>query len=198
MSKIDGIDFNDKYAGIKFIILTNIFDQFGFNTIDDIQKNNGIITFCKLIHMGHHIYGIDQDFFINSDINSISGFDIMYYYHLVVIPNDSIVEIINKDNHELFKSNKLIISDKIPIWENKQLVNILVNINGNLLKFVNNKIKSYDICLNAVKNNGMALRYADEEFITKEICDEAYRKYKWIIKQEKNVTDLLCTFYKIY
>jgi len=47
--------------------------------------------------------------------------------------------------------------------------------NGLSLKSVPNKFKTYEICLEAVKNNGLSLEYVSYNYKTLELCTEAIK-----------------------
>jgi hypothetical protein len=183
---LSGKVFNKKFAGIRFVKLTNKKENhngFQFKTglnIDTIKFNprgqcrSGGIYFCELDKIGLWvIYGrdiFDCQFCVN--------------YRKVTIPDDAQVYV----EKNKFKTNKIILGEKESIWDDIILCELVVSHNGNNLYYVKNQTDR--ICELAVSQNGMALEYVKKQ--TDRICELAVRQNGWAIYYVKNKTNKLC------
>ena len=181
MSILTGKEFNEKYAGIKFVKLTNTEEnhngyQFkdGLN-VDNIPFNTkyecsaGGIYFCRIDNFTKYLdYGKE-----------------MYYMRNIIVPDDS--QVFEESNGK-YKSDKLILLDKSVIFENEDLCLEAVKQDGYALFYV--KKQTPEICLVAVKQNGHALDYVEEQ--TPELCLEAVKRNGFALQYVKEQTPEIC------
>jgi hypothetical protein len=165
-----GKTFNKKYNGKIFIKLTSFTENhngFQFQTGLNIDKNKFIPK------PGHQQGGILFCEFENFPRWIQYGYSEMYYIRIVTIPEDAKIcfeqyEIevrqigFGSVRTPLFKTNKLILSDRRKIsdieeWNNKNFCLNAVKQNGLALRYIKNQ--TLNICLFAVKNFGYAFHY---------------------------------------
>ena len=108
---------------------------------------------------------------------------IMYTWD-VKIPGTAKVVVMN----DKVKCNKFILSNKRSIWDNEELCLEAVKQKGNALKYV--KEQTEEMCLEAVKQNGYALRFVKEQ--TEEMCLVAVKQNGWALEYVKEQTDEIC------
>ena len=169
MSILTGKQFNKKYAGVQFVKLTNKWENHnGFQfknglNVDCIPFNiksecsPGGIYFCRLDNFTKYInYG---------------GL-LMYFIRIVNIPDSA--QIFEESNGK-YKSDKIILSDRMAIFRNNELCMIAVKQNGDMLKYIERQTP--ENCLIAVQQNGYALQHVKQQ--THEICLVAIKQNKY-------------------
>jgi hypothetical protein len=109
---------------------------------------------------------------------------VMKYIWDVTIMDDA--KVVVMDNK--IKCNKFILSNKRSIWNNKEICLEAVKQNGHALKYV--KEQTEEMCLEAVKQNGFALMHVKEK--TEEMCLEAVKKDGAALKYVKEQTEEMC------
>jgi hypothetical protein len=202
-----GIEFNKLYRHQTFIKLTNE------NDYSDTPFKTGL--------------NIDTDNFDPSnewspngysfhDIHDISREILLDYvpandYRIVTIPNDALVYVKTEDDlyasPEYFMADKILLSDKIGIWDDEKLCEEIVTYNPSTLQYVINqtdkickiavekdpnilkyvKNQTNELCNLAVKNNGTSLYYVKVQ--TNELCNLAIKNDSFAIYFVNNPTN---------
>lgn len=111
----------------------------------------------------------------------------------------SLREFVRKIQTE-YNEDLLKIIDRFPSWithlktqdQTPEILTCAVKSDGLTLRSV--KIQTYDLCKHAVQNNGLALQYVDEQFLTEEIYTLAIENNPDALEfiDEENQTEQLC------
>ena len=200
---LTGKEFNEKYAGIRFVKLTNkeenhngyqFKDGLNIDTVPFYTKLNccaGGIYFCKF-----------DDFPYYLNYNNTE----MHFIRNIIIPDDAQVF---EETNERYKSDKIILLDREVIsfsFENclsaikqngfafyyvtdqtPEICLVAIKLNAHVLEGVHHQTP--EICLVAVKQNGFVLEYVKEQ--TPEICLEAVKQnghaLYYVVKQTPEI-----------
>jgi hypothetical protein len=191
MRLLSGEEFNKLNTGILFVKLTNETENH-----NGFQFQTGLNVNTKIINITTKC---TDDGIYFCEINKLALWDYyngeqMVYCRPLKIPNDALVYVY--DNK--FETNKLILGDKreistLQLWNNLNYCIKAVRLNKNIMKYIQSndilkqvqqvldglnhvKIKTYYICLDAVKHNGMELKYICND-MDKIISDQDSTKF---------------------
>ena len=176
-----GKTFNKKYTGVQFVKLTNIdenhngyqfkdglnVDTIPFSTQRDCSP--GGIYFCRIDNFVKYLkYGTKT----------------MHFIRFVTIPDDAKVF----QEHDKYKSDKIILSERYNIFENEKICLEAVKQNSGVLKYIEHQTP--EMCLIAVQKDGHALQYVKEQ--THDLCLIAIRQNSGALEYVKDQTSELC------
>jgi hypothetical protein len=186
MSLYTGKDFNEKYAGINFVKLTN-----------ELENHNGLqyqtgynadpLKFYPhgSCHPGGLYFCTESELFEWLDY----GKSPMFYCRKVTIPDDAWVY----DEGNKFKCNHFILGERVAlsvldVWSNHEYCIRAIEYNWKSLRFV--KDQTPYICLEAILRDSMALEFVRDQ--TKKICVEAVRRNGSSLAYVKDQTKTIC------
>ena len=184
MTTLTGKEFNEKYLDKTFVKLTNKDEnhngyEFRSGLNEDTVAFNpegscraGGIYFCDL---GKLPIWLDY------------GDKCMYYARLVSIPDDAWVY----EEEDKWKADRLVLGERqtigeLEIWKDREYCLRAVGLKSNILDYVQTEA----LCLAAVKQNGMALRYVRDQ--TEEICMEAVKENGYALVYVGDQTEEMC------
>lgn len=96
----------------------------------------------------------------------------------------------NKIERFLIKPTALTFSGINKTNQTSELVDYAVTHDGRALEHVYKKLLTYDVCLKAVKNTGLALRFVPEQLITDEIVDAALEHSIYFADSKDGINDI--------
>lgn len=119
-------------------------------------------------------------------------YEVMQYFRYVLFPSDT--NVIKNGNYYIV--DKFILSERTHIWSNVDIcMNILAK-NGLYLQYVDEKLKTPEMCKCAYQNNCESIKYAPSDVLTIEFCiecvSENHNGFKFIDKSimDKNLCEI--------
>lgn len=182
-----GIEFNNSAKNKHFVKLTNKKEQHnGFTFVDGL--NIDFNEFNPTNEWGPGgIYFITVDFipkFIKYKGASVN--QIMYYYRMVIIPNDAIVYVFD----DKFKTDKIILEERVCLWANNIICNNIIEINPSLLKYVIDPTQN--MCNRVTNMDITTIIYVPKNYQTEKMCLKAIEYDPNLLKGIVNQTQNIC------
>jgi hypothetical protein len=208
---VTGKQFNEKYVGSTFVILTNESENHnGYQFVTGLNENIGnynSVNSCKIANVN----------FYNFNEFPIWLTEKTKHLRYVTVPDNAQVYV---DPHKVtagyfMVSDKLVLSERhdiasLDVWNDSEFCDNTTSANLYSIKFVQNQTEN--MCLNVVSGNGSLLKYiknpTDEILLaavrtnyqafaqiknkTPEICLQAVKRNPFVLEYIEDQTDEMC------
>ena len=186
MSILTGKEFNEKYGDKKFVKLTN-----------ESENHNGyqFQTGLNVDTVEFNPKGSCQPGGIYfCELGKLSKW-LEYYYQKMVygrsvsIPEDAEVY----EEEDKWKADRLVLGEReeigeLGVWDDEKYCLEAVKENGSALKYV--KDQTEEMCMKAVRENGYALQFVKNQ--TENVCMEAVRQNGYALEYVRDQTEAIC------